>query len=451
MSDDGTALIRHIDPFTEPYLTLAKKRDRAHYLGVYRRIFDAFPKTFADLTVDALEGYTKKWLEGLFDPEILAAPSRATENVAHLWRLWLGTARGVINFWHDERMKMGLAEPSLDIRLGRDVASTPKELVYSSDLLDLYRYLPVGPQAEIPFVMFYSWINEYWILDLTPDVSHMRHLRDQGIDTYVTHWKVPKDRESCQTDLAGYLAEAEAALDRVAKLTGEDRLAIGGYCIGGVLADMVSALRADKVCCLVNLATALDTMAGEEGAGAFGAFTNFEIAGLDEFLARHGGRFPKKAFEEFFDNVKPARAVRSFFERYVYGQTAPMDPVTYWNRKSARPIMPVHTEFLRRIYNDNELADGTMDLGGRHIDLGRVTCPALVVMAQFDHIVPLPCALRTAHLLGTPHEDLDAVVVRGGHVRAIVNAELLPVVSSFLRPHLGALVDRPAFGSQADS
>jgi len=434
---DAVPVIRHIDPFDEPYITMAAKKPRQEYLDLYRRLFDEFPKKFRELVRKQLDEYDDRVIALLSDPWVLVDWGRAVAHATDMTSLWLELSRGMLNQWHDERAKMELREPSEDFKLGENVGNTPKETVYSSELLDVYRYLPDGPVHRIPFLMFYSWINAYWILDLTEETSLMRHLRDQGVETFITAWKIPESQSGRTAPLDTYLREGMAAIDRVLEVTGQKGLGIGGYCIGGVVADILAALRSPQTRCLVNLATALDTMAGEQGAGAFGAFTNFEIGNLQEFLNRHGGGFPKKAFEEFFDNVKPKRAVRSFFSRYVYGDTTPMDPITFWNRKSAKPIMPVHAEFLRRIYNDNELAEGTMSVMGQKVDLKRLTAPALIVMAEFDHIVPLPCALRTAHLIGTKPQDMDNVVVRGGHVRAITNRSLNPVISQFLAGTLG--------------
>jgi len=430
-------LIRHIDPFEDPYLSMAAKKSRQEYRDLYRRIFDEFPKKFRELVRQQLDEYDDRVVALLSDPWALVDWGRAVANAADMASLWLGFSRGMLNQWHDERAKMGLREPSLDFKLGENVGNTPKEIVYSSELLDVYRYLPTDTVHRTPFLMFYSWINAYWILDLTEEVSLMRHLRDKGIETFITAWKIPESQTGRQASLDRYLREGLAAIDRVLDVTGQQELGIGGYCIGGVVADILAALRSSQVRCLVNLATALDTMAGEQGAGAFGAFTNFEIANLQEYLDKHEGGFPKKAFEEFFDNVKPKRAVRSFFSRYVYGDTAPMDPITFWNRKSAKRIMPVHAEFLRRIYNDNELAEGTMSAMGHKVDMKHLTAPALIVMAEFDHIVPMACALRTAHLIGTKPQDQDNVVVRGGHVRAIANAQLNRTISQFLADRLG--------------
>ncbi|MDY0002683.1 MAG: alpha/beta fold hydrolase, partial [Polyangia bacterium] len=347
---------------------------------------------------------------------------------------------------------LGLREPGLSWRLGENIAVSPKETIYSSELWRVYHFLPPASASEAelrdsrhrrPFLMFYSWINAYWILDLTPQMSMLGALRDAGLDVYVTDWQRPETEAGLAADLDSYLGECIAAAEAVRRHSGQDELVMGGYCIGGVLADILVALDPDRIAALVNLTTGIDTYAGEDGAGPFGAFTSYEIAGLDEFAARHGGLLPQKEFGEFFDHVKPEKAVAEFMERYVQGVEAPDDPISYWNRRSARPAYPVHLEFLRRIYNDNELADGPPDgsphprYTGRPVDLKRIKVPLQVICGRFDHIVPLPVALRTCHLVGTPPEDQEVLVVNGGHVRAIVNKDLYPKIAAFVTSHAG--------------
>lgn len=449
MSKKMASGIQRIDPFAEPYVSIAAKKPKEHYLEVYREMFEKFPDLFQQLSREHLDRFNRRVIRLATSPANLLSSAAAVSNFGQLFELGSGAVRGVLNYWHDERVKAGLREPSSEYQVGVNVANTPSEVVYESELLEVKRYLADSVVRQVPMVMFYSWINGYWILDLDEKLSLMRHLRASGIDAYITNWKIPKTEKGRNATLDDYLNEGKNALNRVSELTDEFQLGICGYCIGGVVSDILAALMPDRCAYIVNLTTGLDTMAGEEGAGAFGAFTNFEIADLGAFLDKHGGIFPKKDFEEFFDNVKPKRAVDTFFSRYVYGEDPPMDPVSFWNRKSAKEIYPVHTEFLRKIYNDNELASGRLDALGQRVDLKRITAPAQIVMAEFDHIVPMPCALRTSYLIGTPPAQQEVVLVRGGHVRAIANPGLFSVISGFMLRHSGEEIDRPAFAREA--
>jgi polyhydroxyalkanoate synthase len=433
--------ITRIDPFSREYLEVAVKRSREHYRDRYREIFESFPNLFKQLGAEATDRYYRELARCWLAPENYWNPFAAWRNACTITTRWLQLGRGVVSYSDDVKVKGGEREPGFQWRLGVNIAVTPRETIYESDVLKVYHYVtPEEPGRRVhrrPFFMLYSWINAYWILDLTPETSMVRALRDGGIDLYMTDWQRPENEEAFHLDFAAYMRECHRAADAVRAHSGEETLVIGGYCIGGVLADILVAQDPDRVAAVVNLTTALDTFAGDEGAGAFGAFTSFDIADLSGFADKHGGMLPQKEFAEFFDNVKPKNAVQTFMSRYIYGAEAPDDPVSYWNRRSARPVYPVHIEFLKRIYNDNELADGKMTLGNGTVDLQRITQPIQVIMGQFDHIVPLPVALRTHHLVGTPPNEQEAVLVKGGHVRAIVNNDLYPIIVDFVQRHAG--------------
>lgn len=473
--------IERINPFSETYQALAAKRPREHYRARYREIFEAFPRMFEALGRNATRDYYTELFQRALDLRNAYDPWVAWANALHLGRAAARLSRGLLGYWDDQRVKLGLREPGMQWRLGENIAISPKETIYSSELLRVYHFLP-SPDSRTghpgqgtgssdtsssgtsssgtgssgtsssqvttkrhrrPFFMLYSWINAYWILDLTPETSMLGALTDAGVETYVTDWQRPATEEGLEADLDTYIQECLAAMEAVRSHSGEDTLVVGGYCIGGVLADILVAMDPARVAALVNLTTGIDTYAGEDGAGAFGAFTSFEIADLGSFAQEHGGLLPQKSFGEFFDHVKPEKAVKEFMDRYVHGADASDDPISYWNRRSGRPAYPVHLEFLRRIYNDNELADGPADgspfplYAGRPVDLKAITIPIQVICGRFDHIVPLPVALRTCHLVGTPPKDQEVLVVKGGHVRSVVNLDLYPHIVDFVTRHAG--------------
>lgn len=434
--------ISRIDPFSEEYRQVAVKRSREHYQDRYKEIFKSFPNLFKDLGRQATDRYYRELARCWLAPENIWDPFEAWRNACMITTRWLQLGRGLVNYGADQKVKTGDRQPGHVWRLGENIAVTPKETVYESDVLKVYHYLtPQEPGRKVhrrPFFMLYSWINAYWILDLTPETSMVQSIRDAGIDLYMTDWKKPETEQAFNYDFAAYMRECQRAADAVRAHSGEETLCMGGYCIGGVLADILVAQDPERVAAVVNLTTGIDTYAGEDGAGAFGAFTSFDIADLGHYVEQHGGMLPQKEFSEFFDNVKPAKAVEGFMARYVYGAEIPDDPVAYWNRRSARPVYPVHIEFLKRVYNDNELADGTLSLGNGVVDLGRIDHPLLVIMGEYDHIVPLPVALRTHHLVSTPPDQQESILIKGGHVRAIVNDDLYPIICEFLQRHAGA-------------
>src|SRR6202163_1950968 len=80
-----------------------------------------------------------------------------------------------------------------------------------------------------------SLINRYYVLDLLPERSFLRHLAEQGLRPLVVDWGEPGAVERDFT-LSDYIAgPLDAAAAKARALAGAP-IAILGYCMGGLLA-----------------------------------------------------------------------------------------------------------------------------------------------------------------------------------------------------------------------
>ena len=53
--------------------------------------------------------------------------------------------------------------------VGRDLATTPGQVVLRNELLELIQYAPAAAQVRaIPIVLVAPWINKFYIMDLSP-------------------------------------------------------------------------------------------------------------------------------------------------------------------------------------------------------------------------------------------------------------------------------------------
>ena len=120
--------------------------------------------------------------------------------------------------------------------LGRDIANTPGKVVFRNELMEVIQYDPTTREVyKTPVVIIAPWINKYYILDIAPDKSLIRHLVDKGFTVFVTSWKNPGP-ELRDTKLDAYLIKGALAIINTAReICGVDSVHAVGYCIGGTL------------------------------------------------------------------------------------------------------------------------------------------------------------------------------------------------------------------------
>ena len=78
----------------------------------------------------------------------------------------------------------------------------------------------------------------------------------------------------------------------------------------------------------------------------------------------------------------------------------------------------MHSEYLRAMYLENRLAQGTLTIGGRTVSLANSPAELYVLSAREDHITPWRGCYKTTQLSGGP---VRFVLTSSGHIAGIVN------------------------------
>jgi len=433
-----------IDPFKLEYRELTATRSDAYYKELYEEIFESIPTRIRAAIVKDYTQWLDEWtkpLLSLMSPVGWVYPGAALGNSLEIFENWLNLYIGSSKYLKDLMVSAKIIEnSSVYFKVGENIATTPCEIVYETPLLQLKRYIPKGEAVhQTPLFMVYSTINGYFILDLTKELSMISFFVDKGYDVFVTDWKLLTEETKSST-FEDYITEVVKAKEVIKNLTGQTEIGGLGYCIGGTYLDIEAALHGGYKY-LINLTALLNAKVGEEGSGIMGAFSDFSIYDIDEFIRKHNGVFPGEVLKSFFDWVKPEKAANAFMDLYFYGREYKYanDAIYFWNTSSARDVAgPAHRRFLWEVYYENNLAKGSMKLFDRTVDLKNIVAPFCNVAALFDHIVPFPNALATAYLIGTPSEKQMTIKIKGGHVRGVVNPPLYPVLEEFISRHSGA-------------
>src|ERR671927_565306 len=149
-----------------------------------------------------------------------------------------------------------------------EVGGTPNEVLVENRAYRLLHYQQmVSKTARTPILVVYALINRSYVLDLQPDKSWIRSLLSQGFDVYLIDWKTPTaaDKYISFDDYVNcYIDEC---VEAVLKKNKVEKLTLHGYCMGGTLSTMYTALHQDKVRNLAVIAPVID---GEKDSTVIG-------------------------------------------------------------------------------------------------------------------------------------------------------------------------------------
>jgi polyhydroxyalkanoate synthase len=305
--------------------------------------------------------------------------------------------------------------------VGRDLASTPGKVVYQNDLMQLIQYAPLTEtQRRRPLLFVPAWINKYYILDMRPENSLVRYMLERGHSVFVISWVNP-GKQHASMSFEDYMRLGPlAALDAVEAATGERRINILGFCIGGILVMATLAWLAARNDNRIAAATTLATMVDFTDVGEIGVFIDREhLAALREHV-NQTGYLEEYHLQEMFSMIRENDLVWSFHVmNYLMGRKPPPFDLLYWNSDSTRLPAAMLLWYLERIYIENGLRrPGHLSLDGTPIDVGRIETPCFILATKEDHIAPWKSVYPTARLVGG---ESRFVLGASGHIAGVIN------------------------------
>jgi polyhydroxyalkanoate synthase len=328
---------------------------------------------------------------------------------------------GLLNLLEDLREGRIKMVDTDAFEVGRNLALTPGKVVFRNELIELIQYTPTTDQAyQIPLLMVPHWINKYYIMDMRPDNSMVKYLVDQGLTLFMVSWKNP-DASMRDLELEDYMRFGPlAALDVVKTITGESKINVGGYCIGGTLLAITLAYLSAIGDTSVNAATFIVSLQDFEEVGDLAVFVDeAQLSILDQQMAQRGylaGTEMSWAFNLLRSNDLIWNYV---VNNYLMGKKPPAFDLLYWNSDSTRMPYRMQSYYLHNMYLENNLVKpGALEMLGVPIDLGQIEQDIFDVATIADHIVPWKSAFKIRkHVSG----DVHFVLGSSGHIAGGIN------------------------------
>jgi polyhydroxyalkanoate synthase len=335
------------------------------------------------------------------------------------------------------------------------VGTTPHEIVFERGTLKLLRYRRDTPAVHAePLLFCYALVNRPYILDLQPDKSVIRRYLERGFDVYLIDWGTPtyEDRHLTLEDyVCAFLSEVVEVILREHRC---EQLHLLGYCMGGTMAALFGALFPERLKTLTLLAAPIDFGARES---LLNVWADKQVFDVDAFIDAHGN-CPGWFLQSCFLQMNP---IQSFIEKNFafYEQMDDLQMLSKhfamerWLNDNIPVAGETFREFVKKLYQGDQLVRGELHLGDRRIDLGRIVCPLLLLTAENDHLVPPRSTEGIRPHVGS--RDVQSMAIGAGHVGLVVGGKaqkvFWPAATRWLADRSKAAPGAPAAAGTAAS
>ena len=316
-------------------------------------------------------------------------------------------------------IELAITDPP-DVQIG----TTPHDVVFTENKLRLLHYRPVvkNPTAT-PLIMIFALINRPSILDLKPGRSVVEVLLNKGIDVYLIDWGAPGDEDK-HLDFNHYINRyIRQVVKKVKRISGSEQVSILGYCMGGTMSAMYTALHPEDVKNLILLTAGIDYKV-EGTLGLWGDKENFNV---DKFIDAYGNA-PADFLQSGFVFLKPVQNIISKYVNFYENvdNEAFVDnflAMEKWLNDNIAVPGEVFREFIKYLYQENRLVENKLEVNGELVELKNIKCPVMNLIAEHDHLVPPESSIGFNDLISS--KDKETIVFPSGHIGLSVSGKSL--------------------------
>jgi polyhydroxyalkanoate synthase len=303
-----------------------------------------------------------------------------------------------------------------------EVGLTPSEVVYEENKLELLHYESrTEEQNETPILIVYALINKPYILDLQPDRSVIRRLLDAGHDVYMIDWNEPS-RLDQHLGLHDYVNRyMDNCVDEVRERSGQEQINLLGYCMGGTMSSIYSALTPEKVNALGLMAAGL---CFDQTGGVLEEWGDEEHYDPQDVVDTFGN-VPAEFLDTGFALMDP---VDNYVSKYITlyenlesdGFVQNFSRMERWLDEGIDLAGQAYVEFLEKIYQNNELYNNELELNGERVDLSNIDMPVIQIIGEYDHLIPPEASKPFNEVIGS--DDVTTIEYPTGHIGMSVSS-----------------------------
>ncbi|WP_040204623.1 alpha/beta fold hydrolase [Neobacillus jeddahensis] len=311
------------------------------------------------------------------------------------------------------------------------VGHTPRNEVWRKNKSVLWHYPAKQKKYQIPLFFVYSLFNKPYILDIAPKTSVIEGLTNMGYEVYLLDWGSPgyEDKKiGLDTYIEKYL---RTAVKRAIRHAGVEEITLIGYCLGGTIASIYTAIADEPIKNLIVATVPIDFQPFIGPDQWAEGLRNGDI-NIDRLIDTYGV-IPPKLVEGMF------RAIGApiYFTNYTMLLSRAHDQryVDKWRRMNKWTLdqVPFAGEAYRQLANDlfkeNKLVKGELMIGNKQVDLKNITANLYVISGSRDNLILEDQSKPMVEL--TSSEDKTYISVEAGHVGLALSGLFAKIVDQW--------------------
>lgn len=330
--------------------------------------------------------------------------------------------RGYWNFLEDSIHRAAELPPDgvEAFKPGQTLAVTPGKVVARTKLMELIQYSPATSTVyPEPVLIVPAWIMKYYVLDLSPKNSLVRYLVSQGFTVFMISWKNPSESyRDVGMDDYRRLGIMEA-LKAISAIVPERKVHALGYCLGGTLLSIAASAMARDDDERLKSVTLLAAQTDFSEPGELELFVNESQLAFLEDQMQETGLLEASQMTATFQLLRSNDLIWSrMLRHYLMGEREALTDLMAWNADATRMPARMHSEYLRDIFFENQLAEGRYLVDGHAVALRDIRVPIFAVGTEWDHVAPWRSVYQINVLAGS---DVTFLLTNGGHNAGIIS------------------------------
>ena len=313
-----------------------------------------------------------------------------------------------------------MSEPDA-FELGKNIATARGAVVAENSLMQLIQYEPTTTEVySTPILLVPSWVNKYYVLDLSEKNSYVKWLTDQGYTVFMISWVNPGSAMRATTFDDYMRLGPLAASDIVERITGQKQVSAIGYCLGGILLACTLAYcdsnNEKRFASATYLASSMDF----RDPGDIGILVDERsVEAVEKYMAKTGF-FDGRMLSVGFNLLKENDLFWNYYViNYLKGERPAAFDLLHWNCDNTNVPEATQRFIMRELHLHNKLAEQKpLRLNDRNISLRDISTSTYVLAADKDHIANWRSCYAATQLQSG---SVRFVLAGSGHIAGVIN------------------------------